>query len=196
MHQSASRSGQAAGATKKSQEIAVSKAKISTPFKLLAVACAVVLGACASEPVGPTIQVYPAPNKPFEVFQNEQVACKQYASQQIAGEVDNANSRGVGEAVITTALGAGLGAAVGGGRGAAIGAGAGAVVGSDVGAGSSSRKQYQIQHQYNMAYAQCMYAKGDQVVGYRPYTPPPVYAAPPPGYYPPPPPPPPGYPQQ
>ena len=175
-----------------SQEIAVSNAKISSLFKVLALACAAFASACATEPVGPTIQVYPAPNKPFEVFQNEQAGCKQYASQQIAGQVDKANENGLGAAVIGTALGAGLGAAVGGGRGAGIGAASGAVVGGDVGAGSSSRAEYRIQHQYNMAYAQCMYAKGDQVVGYRPYTPPPVYAAPPPGYYPPPP----GYPPQ
>jgi len=176
----------------------VSKAKISSPIKLLAVACAALASACATEPVGPTVQVYPAQNKPFEVFQNDQATCKQYASQQIAGQVDKANENGLGAAVIGTALGAGLGAAVGGGRGAGIGAAGGALVGSDVGAGSSSSAQYQIQHQYNLAYAQCMYAKGDQVIGYRPYSPP-VYAAPPPGYPPPPPgyppPPPPPYPQ-
>jgi len=177
----------------------VSKTKISSPIKLLAVACAALASACATEPVGPTVQVYPAANKPFEVFQGDQATCKQYASQQIAGQVDQANENGVGAAVLGTALGAGLGAAVGGGRGAGIGAASGAIVGGDVGAGSSGSAQYRIQHQYNLAYAQCMYAKGDQVVGYRPYTPPPVYAAPPPGYYPPPPPgyppPPPPYPQ-
>lgn len=30
------------------------------------------LSACASEPLGPTIPVMPAPNKPFDVFQGDQ----------------------------------------------------------------------------------------------------------------------------
>lgn len=173
----------------------MNSAKISSPLKIMAMACASLAAACASEPIGPTVQVYPAQNKPFEVFQQEQETCKQYASQQIAGATDSANSRGVGAAVLTTALGAGLGAAVGGGRGAAIGAGAGGVVGADVGANSSARQDRSIQHQYNMAYSQCMYAKGDQVMGYN-YNPQPrvYYAAPPPPVYYQAPPPPPGYP--
>jgi uncharacterized protein YcfJ len=168
-------------------------------FAALGLACAaVVLAGCATEPMGPTIQVMPAQNKPFEVFQNDQVVCKQYASQQIAGQVDAANEKGVGAAVLTTALGAGLGAAVGGGRGAAIGAGAGGVVGADVGASGSEGAQHSIQRQYNNAYAQCMYSKGNQVVNPAPrpvyVAPQPVYVAPPPpAYYYPPPPPPPAY---
>jgi uncharacterized protein YcfJ len=172
-----------------SQETAVSNANTLSPLKLFTVVCAGIVSACASQPLGPTVQVLPAPNKPFEVFQADQATCKQYADQQTAGEADKANQNGVGAAVIGTVLGAGLGAAVGGGRGAGIGAAGGTLVGADVGAGSSSNAQYRIQHQYNLAYSQCMYAKGDQVVGYRPYSPP-VYAPPPPpGYYPPPPPP-------
>lgn len=174
------------------------------PLKAAGLACAGLLAACAAEPIGPTVQVLPAQNKPFEVFQQEQATCKQYASQQIAGQADAANNRGVGAAVLTTALGAGLGAAIGGGHGAAIGAAGGGLVGADIGAGQSAGADRSIQHQYNLAYSQCMYAKGDQVVNYqRPrvyYTappPPPVYYAappPPPAYYPaPPPPPPPGY---
>jgi uncharacterized protein YcfJ len=169
--------------------------RLSTPAGVLALACAVLTAGCASEPLGPTVQVYPAQGKPWDVFLNDQAQCKDYASQQVAGQVDRANENGVGAAVIGTALGAGLGAAVGGGRGAAIGAGAGAVVGSDVGATGSMTAQQRIQYNYNNAYSQCMYAKGDQVVHYQPRV---YYAAPPPppppAYYPaPPPPPPPGY---
>ncbi len=168
--------------------------KKHSPLVALAVLTAAGLSACATQPLGPTVQVLPASNKPFEVFQNDQAICKQYADQQIAGEVDRANERGVGAAVLTTALGAGLGAAVGGGRGAAIGAGAGGVVGSGVGADSSGRAESAIQYQYNNAYVQCMYSKGNQVAGQprerraRRYAPPPRedYPPPPPGYYPPP----------
>jgi uncharacterized protein YcfJ len=150
-----------------------------------------VLAGCATEPMGPTVQVLPAANKPFEAFQDDQSVCKQYASQQVAGQVDKANSQGVGEAVITTALGAGLGAAIGGGRGAGIGAAGGGIVGADIGSGTSSRADRSIQYQYNLAYSQCMYSKGNQVVENRPrvYVPAPYYAPPPPppGYYYPPP---------
>ncbi len=148
-----------------------------------------VLSACASEPMGPTVQVMPAPGKPFEVFQGDQAVCKQFASSQIQGGVQQANNQQVGTAVVGTRLGAGLGAAIGGGQGAAIGAGAGALGGPAVGSGPAAQAQYDLQQRYDMAYAQCMYSHGDQVPGYQsPGAPPPGYAPPgypPPGYAPP-----------
>jgi hypothetical protein len=152
------------------------------------------LGACASEPMGPTIPVMPAPGKPFDLFQSDQALCKQYASGEVQGGAQQANNRQVGTAVIGTLLGAGLGAAIGGGRGAAIGAGAGAVGGTAVGAGPAQGAQYTLQQRYDLSYAQCMYSRGNQVPGYQPPAPPPPPPPPPryaPGY--PPPPPPPGY---
>ncbi|HET6309191.1 MAG TPA: YMGG-like glycine zipper-containing protein [Rhodopila sp.] len=162
----------------------------------LVLAPMVLLNACATEPMGPTIPVMPAPGKPFAVFQNEQAVCQQFASSQVQGGAQQANNQQVGTAVIGTLLGAGLGAAIGGGRGAAIGAGAGAVGGTAVGAGPAAQAQYSLQQRYDLAYAQCMYSHGNQVPGYAPQAAPP----PPPGYapgYPPPPPPsyaPPSYP--
>jgi hypothetical protein len=149
------------------------------------------LSACATEPLGPTIPVMPAPNKPFDVFQGDQALCKQFASNEVQGGAQQANNRQVGTAVIGTLLGAGLGAAIGGGRGAAIGAGAGALGGTAVGAGPAEGAQYSLQQRYDLSYAQCMYSRGNQVPGYQPPGPPPL---PPPGYAPGyPPPPPPGY---
>lgn len=140
------------------------------------------LGACASPPSHPTVAVMPAPYKPFEVFVQDQQACEAYAYRQTAGETDRANARAVGTAVIGTALGAALGAAVDGGHGAGVGAGMGAVAGTAVGAGQSTDADYAIQDQYNIAYTQCMYAKGNQVPGYQSVgTPPPP--PPPSGYY-------------
>lgn len=141
------------------------------------------LEGCATTPLGPTVQVMPAKNKPFDVFAQEQAVCKQYATQQVSGQADAANERAVGTGIIATALGAGLGAAVGGGHGAGVGAATGAVAGTAIGAGTSSHNQHGIQQQYDNAYAQCMVAKGNQLV------PPPapivvqpavIYAAPPP----------------
>ena len=161
------------------------------------VAASLMLSACAHEPMGPRVAVMPGQNKPFEVFQQDQSVCQAYANQQVGGEARDANNRAVGSAVLGTLLGAGLGAAVGGGRGAAIGAGAGAVAGTAYGANGSQYEQGGIQRQYDNAYSQCMYSRGNQVPGYgggpRAYGPPPAPGyAPPPGYGPPPPPPP-GY---
>ena len=158
---------------------------------------ALLLSACASQPMGPTVGVMPAPNKPFDVFRGDQAVCGQFASTQVQGGAQQANNQQVGTAIVGTLLGAGLGAAIGGGRGAAIGAGAGALGGTAVGAGPSQQAQYSLQQRYDLAYAQCMYSRGNQVQGYQaqgyqPAGAPPGY--PPgasPGY---PPGPPPGYP--
>src|SRR3954454_16903211 len=115
------------------------------------------LSACAGEPLGPTLAVMPAPNKPFDVFQTDQALCKQFASNEVQGGAQQANNRQVGTAVVGTLLGAGLGAAIGGGRGAAIGAGAGALGGTAVVAGPSQGAQYSLQQRYDLAYGQCMY---------------------------------------
>jgi hypothetical protein len=159
--------------------------------KSVVLALAALLSGCATAPLGPTVSVLPPQGKPFDVFAQDQAACKQYADGQVAGQAQAANNNAIGGAVLGTALGAGLGAALGGGRGAAVGAASGAVVGTGVGAGSTQNAQIGIQQQYDNAYAQCMVSKGNQVAG---YAPPPGY--PPPGYPPPPPAyayPPPGY---
>ncbi len=139
------------------------------------------LTGCAQTPMGPTIQVMPGPGKPFDAFQYDQASCRGFAEQAVAGQAQNANNRAVGAAALTTVLGAGLGAAIGGGRGAAIGAGSGAVLGTGIGASGSSGEQMSIQQQYDNAFAQCMYAKGNMVPGYGPMmsqSPPPLPLAP------------------
>ncbi len=142
------------------------------------------LAACAQTPLGPTVAVMPAPGKPFDVFQSDQLLCKQYAEGQVAGQAEDANMRAVGAAALTTALGAGLGAAIGSASGAAgigagIGAGSGALGGAGIGAMQSDRANMTIQQRYDVAFSQCMYSRGNQVPGFVPAQP--VYA-PPPGY--------------
>jgi hypothetical protein len=68
-------------------------------------------------------------------------------------------------AAVGTALGAAAGAALSGGSGgaAAFGAGGGLLAGSLVGAGNASTSLYDTQQRYDIAYIQCMYAKGHQV---------------------------------
>ena len=131
--------------------------------------------ACATVPTNSYVPVMPGPYKPFEVFSQDQQTCKAYAYQQVAGQVEAANNRGVASALIGAALGAGLGAAVGhdAGRAAGIGAAYGAVAGSAIGASGSQEEGYGIQRQYDIAYEQCMYAKGNQVPGFAPMAGPP-----------------------
>jgi uncharacterized protein YcfJ len=145
------------------------------------VTASLLLGACATPPMGPQVQVLPAQGKPFEVFQQDDAVCRQYASAQVGGQAERANNQAVGAAVLGTVLGAGLGAAAGGGEGAAIGAGAGAVAGTAYGASGSTYAQGGIQHQYDIAYEQCMYSHGNQVPSYH-SAPPRAYNNPPPGY--------------
>ena len=148
------------------------------------VLAALLVTACASQPTGPTVRVLPGPNKPFQVFQEEDGYCRHYASTQVAGDSDKANNDQLLDTGIGAVGGAAIGALLGGGRGAAVGAGVGAVGGTAVGAGNSDRKQWSSQKRYDYAYEQCMYSKGNQIPGTYYYP----QAAPPP------PPPPPGYP--
>jgi uncharacterized protein YcfJ len=136
---------------------------------------------CARPPMGPDVAVMPGPNKPFDVFATDQESCKQYASQQVQGQAEATNDQAVGSAMLGTVLGAGLGAAVGGGRGAAVGAASGAGVGTIAGTSGSQRGNWGIQRRYDIAYEQCMSAKGNQI----PVAEAPPYPAPamtPPGY--------------
>jgi len=139
----------------------------ATRFMIIGVGACMLLSGCAHEPIGPTIAVLPSPNKPLSVFQRDEAGCKRYADQQVAGGAQAANSRAVETGAVATGLGALLGAVVGGGNGAGVGAVTGAVLGTAVGADTSQREQHGLQGQYDTAYSQCMYAKGDQVPGFR-----------------------------
>ncbi|NIF82800.1 glycine zipper family protein [Comamonas sp. Tr-654] len=133
----------------------------------LALPCTLVLIGCATQPMGPTVLVMPSPTKPFEVFQQDQAMCMQYAQSMVGGQAQAANERAVGSAAVGAVLGAALGAAVGNHQGAGIGAAGGAIVGTSAAGPGTSYSQGTIQYQYNNAYLQCMYARGNQVPGYR-----------------------------
>jgi hypothetical protein len=146
-------------------------------------AAVVLLGGCGPQPLSPSAPVMPAPNKPFDAFQQDQAVCRQFAQSQVAGMENAGSNQLLGSAIVGTVLGAGLGAALGGGKGAAIGAASGAVAGTAYGAGSGGAVQMTVQQRYDNASMQCMYSRGNQVPGYQPSA-----APPPPGGAPPPPP--------
>ncbi len=156
-----------------------------------ALTAAALLAGCATLPAGPTVRVMPGPYKPFEVFQADDAACRQWASQQSGrspqAAADDSLARG---GLLGALLGAGLGALIGStsanaGAGAAIGGGAGLLGGLAVAGEPAYAAGWEVQRRYDIAYEQCMYAKGNQVSGaWRSYSPPasphPVPPPPPP----------------
>lgn len=154
----------------------------------MAVLGALALGACAvAPPTGPSAMALPGKDKPFEAFQQDDVACRQYASAQIGGTspADAAAQSQVGSAVVGTAVGAAAGAAIGAAAGnpalgAAAGAGAGLLGGTAIGAGNAAATGGNLQHAYDVAYMQCMYGHGNSVPATA--SAPPAYPYPYPGY--------------
>jgi len=115
--------------------------------------------------MGPTALVMPAQGKPFDVFAQEQAMCKQFADGEVDGGASMSNLKQFGTAAVTTALGAGLGAAVRNRRGAQIGGAMGAIAGGSMAALGSAHDQNSLQGRYDLAYTQCMYARGNQIAG-------------------------------
>ena len=169
---------------------------------LLMLLAPILITACVQLPVGPSVAVMPQPGKPFDVFAAEDQACRGYAAQ-VSGPSGNqvAAANVVGSAAVGTAIGAAAGALIGGHNGAGAGAGIGLLAGSAVGANQGAYAGASAQDRYDIAYQQCMYAKGNVLPSYSRayyrrgygyvYTAPPAapYAAPAPALPPPPPPP-------
>ncbi len=170
------------------------------PKKALFALPLVVVAGCASVPTGPNVVAMPGTGKTFDQFRADDYDCRGFASSQAGNPEDAQVDATAKSAALGTVVGALAGAAIGGGRGAGIGAGTGLLFGTAAGASEGNASAYSAQRRYDVAYSQCMYAKGDKVPvsgrmasqnGYPP--PPPSAPPPPPGYYPPPPPAPPGY---
>lgn len=152
------------------------------------IAAAVLAAGCASIPTGPSVMVLPGTGKNFDQFQLDDHVCRQFAAQQTGTSPERATRQSaISGAAIGTALGAAAGAAIGAaagspGTGAAIGAGTGLLGGTAVGADRASAAGSSVQRRYDVAYMQCMYAKGHQIPvprGSQVYSAAPAPAAPP-----------------
>ena len=138
---------------------------------ILLVMLVLIIGGCATIPTGPTVMVMPPPGKSFDQFQYDDAVCRQWAAQQIGlSPQEVANQNTATGAVVGTAVGAGLGAAIGStsghaGSGAAIGAASGLLFGTTSGMNAGQAYGWRAQRQYDIAYQQCMYAKGNQIPG-------------------------------
>jgi hypothetical protein len=124
------------------------------------------LCACAQVPTGPGVAVMPAPGKPFEVFQQDDGACRAYASRSVGTDANDASTKSLLESgAVGVGLGAAAGALIGGGRGAGEGAALGALAGTAVGAREADKTGRTIQRRYDIAYEQCMYSRGNVLPG-------------------------------
>ena len=162
---------------------------ISLRAGLAGVASLAILAACADRPFTPSVAVMPAPNKPFDVFQEDDAVCRSFASNSIGGnrggEQGDSTAQG---AAIGTLGGAAAGAAIGSasgqmGAGAAVGAGLGLLTGAAIGSGSGGADRYHLQRKYDLAYEQCMYSRGNQIPGYGYAQPSSAPPPPPPRHY-------------
>jgi gas vesicle protein len=130
-----------------------------------------ILAGIVAMPAGADNLVLPGPDKPFEQFQVDDAACRQWAAQRTGQQPqDAARDTTIQGSIIGTLLGAGLGAAIGAaagdpGIGAAIGAGSGLLLGTVSGTESGRQSGYVVQNRIDIAYQQCMYAKGNYIPG-------------------------------
>jgi uncharacterized protein YcfJ len=164
-------------------------------YSVIAVALLGALAGCASVPNGPSVAVMPAPGKSFDQFNAEDSVCRQFAQNSIGTSANqSATDSEVKSIAVGTAIGAVAGTLMGGHQGAGSGAAVGMLGGAAIGSDEAQYSGREAQRRYDIAYEQCMYAKGNQLPQGTYYQPRVIYVQPPappaPSYYPPPPPPP------
>lgn len=144
-----------------------------TLSRFLILSVPMLLGACASVPPGPiepAVMVVPGPKKSIQSFRADEARCRYEAEGRVGSQTpgEAAGDSMVRSAAVGTALGAGAGAVIGStqghvGSGAAIGAASGLLLGSALGSDAADRSAGRVQRRYDIAYAQCMTAAGNQV---------------------------------
>ena len=127
---------------------------------------ALLIAGCASIPSGPSVMVLPGSTKTWDQFQVDDADCRNYAHSVVGGKnADQAAAdTAARSAMVGTAVGAAAGALIGGNAaGAGVGAGIGLLGGSAIGADAASVSGRSLQQRYDVAFTQCMYAKGHQI---------------------------------
>lgn len=134
-----------------------------------ALLAAALLSACATLPTAPQVMVLPGSGKSLGDFQTDDGVCRAWAARQSGAAPSRAERESTATgAAAGTALGAAGGAAIGAASGAAasgaaVGSGLGLLGGTLVGAGRGAEAGWSAQDRYDVAYMQCMYAKGNQI---------------------------------
>lgn len=124
------------------------------------------LSGCAMVTRGPSVAVMPGANRSFAEFTTDDRSCRLFADRSIGTNANEAGANNViTGAAVGTVVGAAAGALLGGHHGASVGAGAGLLMGTAVGAENANAVEHTTQRRYDIAYEQCMYAKGHQLPG-------------------------------
>ncbi len=131
-------------------------------------AASVLMVGCVRVPTGPDMMVLPGNGTSFEQFQYDDALCRQWASQQCGATSKHPTDTVATGAAVGTVLGAASGAAIGAAAGdpamgAAVGSGVGLLGGTAAGADAAAVEQSTLQRRYDIAYMQCMYARGNQI---------------------------------
>ncbi|MFT4561507.1 MAG: hypothetical protein ACI9BW_001248 [Gammaproteobacteria bacterium] len=138
-------------------------------FRSSIAALALVLGGCASYPIGPSVTALPGTGSTFDKFRIDDLNCQEYAHQAAGGNTGQAAQKSaLDSAVVGTIVGAAAGALIGAasgnaGAGAAIGGGSGLLLGSVAGSDAYGISGSRSQERYDASYVQCMYGNGHQV---------------------------------
>jgi len=127
------------------------------------------LAGCVSMPVGPTVAAMPPPNKPFEVFVQDDQVCRNWAGASISTGRDAAHQQMLASTLAGAALGTLAGALTGGHHDVGTGAAIGTVVWRRRRRRTGAATAWTVQRAYDVAYQQCMYARGNVIPGYYPY---------------------------
>ncbi len=149
---------------------------------------ALLLAGCATLPTGPDVAVMPGPGKNFDQFQADDRLCRDHAEHSLGTDPGKIGATNVAQgATIGVGAGAAAGALMSGGRPGGIVGGAlwGLIIGSAVGANNAAPSEREAQRRYDIAYEQCMTAKGNRIppppvtyYRYRHYHPQPVIVYP------------------
>lgn len=139
------------------------------PADLLPFAAGLLLTGCVTIPTGPSVLVLPGYGKDFDQFRTDDAVCRNWALQQTGTTTNQAATEAtVKGAAVGTVVGAAAGAAVGAAygdpaTGAAVGSGVGLLGGTSAGADRGAGAEWTVQRRYDIAYMQCMYARGNQI---------------------------------
>jgi hypothetical protein len=123
---------------------------------MLEVGALVALGGCAMPLFSPTVSVTPGLSKAIEAFRVDQYECTRYADQQVGAEVAAINNYEAASVALGAGFGAGLARVTDHDRFAP----------ATTTAADGAVADGSLQRAYDRAYAQCMYAKGNQVSGF------------------------------
>jgi hypothetical protein len=137
---------------------------MSKTRKWMSIAAAAQIIGCVPTVTAPTVVVTPGPGKSPSDFAADNSACTVQGNQQIAAAKNAANNQIAGTALLSAAVNAGNSAGTGAKKSVvAANAAEGAVIAAIASEGAA---QARLQRQFDVAYSECISAKGDIIPGF------------------------------